>query len=145
MGRKKIRVNDENKKKGEPPVNLIAKPFVNGSVQLFAGALVNAFDMGGEEARETTEVVATAFGGNLEVDDGLLDHPVRSLFYLLETKGFLTFRKVEENTADRGLWRTFFWRVNWKKIRNGQATVIPVKPEEDVYSALPKSVWRRGL
>ena len=102
--------------------------------------LEERFDMAPEDAAEIASVVIEQFGDAAEADDEQLDPSVRSIFYTLEAKKILTFRR-EEYTTDNGERRRGFW---WR-VREGEltkvTTLIPEAPEEDVYASLPKDAW----
>ncbi|MHB8605140.1 MAG: DUF6015 family protein [Thermoplasmatota archaeon] len=105
-------------------------------------ALRERFSMDEDDARAIAEVVAEQFRGEAEVNDETLDPEVRSIFYTLEAKKLLAFRREEYSIESGERRRAFFWRVRDEEL----ARIAELKSqavEEDVYAALPKSVWSR--
>jgi len=107
------------------------------------GALERAFSMEHDDAREIADVVLERFTATDEVDDETLDAEVRSVFYTLEGKRLLSFRRAEYTREDGDHRRAFYWRLRQ------EALVAPV-PEAggyedvDVYADLPASAWRHA-
>lgn len=115
-------------------------PVDEARVDLLAQALRERFDMEDEDAAEIAAVVVEQFGQSAEVNDETLDPSVRSIFYTLEAKKLLSFRR-EEYTWENGERRRGFW---WRIRDDALAPVhtIPVlDAEEDVYASLPKDAW----
>lgn len=106
-----------------------------------ASALRDRFGMSEDDAFEVSTAVLTQFGDALEVNDETLDPNVRSIFYTLEAKKLLSFRREEyvwENGEKR---RGFWWRLREEELLP-KSVEIPVQSgEEDVYANLPKDVW----
>lgn len=102
--------------------------------------LEERFDMAPEDAQEIANVVIEQFGEGAEANDEELDPSVRSIFYTLEAKKILSFRREEYTTEIGEKRRGFWWRV-----RDGEltkvTTLVPQVPEEDVYATLPKDAW----
>lgn len=115
-------------------------PYNEARRDALARALGERFGMSDEDAVETATVVAQQFGEQDEVNDETLDPSVRSIFYTLEAKKILSFRREEyvwENGEKR---RGFWWRLRDEELT--QMTTVPVEAaEDDVYATLPKSVW----
>lgn len=104
------------------------------------GALKNAFGMEDGDALEIADVVLERFTQSDEVDDETLDAEVRSVFYTLEAKRLLSFRRTEYTREDGDHRRAFFWRLRVA----GVETQVPVDggyDEADVYAALPANAW----
>ena len=109
---------------------------------LFA-ALKDRFNMDDEDAAAIAEVVSEQFREGDEVNDETLDPEVRSIFYTLEAKKLLAFRR-EEYSIDTGeRRRAFYWRVRDEELER-IAQLKEAMREESVYDALPKSVWSRN-
>ena len=107
-----------------------------------AVALERAFGMTAEDAQAVAAIVQERFAGVEEVDDEKIEADVRSLFYTLEAKRLLSFRRSEyENDAGEKR-RAFFWRIRIEVVRDLSAP-IPVPANEDVYAQLPAECWRR--
>lgn len=108
--------------------------------QALVQVLEERFGMSPEDAQEVAGVVIDQFGDAAEANDENLDPSVRSIFYTLEAKKILSFRR-EEYTTDTGERRRGFW---WR-VREGEltkvTTLVPQAPDEDVYSTLPKDAW----
>jgi len=108
--------------------------------ELLARAMQERFGMSDDDATEVAGVVLEQFGDAGEVNDETLDPSVRSIFYTLEAKKLVSFRR-EEYTIESGEKRRGFW---WRLRDEALATAIPVVEvdhEEDVYAALPKDAW----
>jgi hypothetical protein len=108
------------------------------------GALVTVleerFDMAPEDAAEIANVVIEQFGEGAEANDEQLDPSVRSIFYTLEAKKILSFRREEYTTEAGEKRRGFWWRVREGELSK-VTSLVPEGPEEDVYASLPKDAW----
>ena len=105
-------------------------------------ALREKFDMASDDAEAIAMTIAEVFAGETEVNDESIDPSVRSIFYTLEAKKLLTFRRFEYNLETGERRRGFAWRIREEALLP-QATTIPVESEEDVYANLPRDVWAR--
>lgn len=106
-------------------------------------ALIERFDMDEEDAHAIAEVVSEKFGGEEEVNDDTLDPEVRSIFYTLEAKKLVSFRREEYSIETGERRRAFFWRLRDEEL----AQIHGLKEdasEESIYDALPKSAWSRN-
>ncbi|HWH07863.1 MAG TPA: DUF6015 family protein [Candidatus Thermoplasmatota archaeon] len=106
-----------------------------------AKALRERFDMAEDDAFEVATVVVSQFGESSEVNDETLDPTVRSIFYTLEAKKLLSFRREEyvwENGEKR---RGFWWRLRDEELAPKSIEIPVQSAEEDVYASLPKDVW----
>src|ERR1043166_6356337 len=74
-------------------------------------ALRERFSMDPEGAGSIAEGGAEQFAGGEEVSDDNLDPEVRSIFYTLEAKKLLSFRRTEYTIDTGERRRAFFWRV----------------------------------
>jgi len=107
-----------------------------------AEALRERFDMSGEDSDAIAQTLAEVFGAELEVNDEMLDPSIRSIFYTLEAKKILTFRRFEYTIETGEHRRGFAWRIREEALL--PATIeIPIETEEDVYANLPRDVWAR--
>ena len=102
--------------------------------------LEERFDMAPEDAAEIANVVIEQFGDGAEANDEELDPSVRSIFYTLEAKKILSFRREEYTTEAGEKRRGFWWRVREDELTK-TTTLIPESPDEDVYASLPKDAW----
>lgn len=107
-----------------------------------AEALRERFDMSADDAVAIADTLAEVFGGELEVNDETLDPSIRSIFYTLEAKKILTFRRFEYTIETGERRRGFAWRIRHEALLP-TPTQIPVETEEDVYANLPRDVWAR--
>lgn len=105
-------------------------------------ALRDRFDMSEVDAVEIASTLAEVFAGETEVNDETIDPSVRSIFYTLEAKKILTFRRYEYSLETGERRRGFAWRIREEALAP-TATSIPVETEEDVYANLPRDVWAR--
>jgi hypothetical protein len=105
-------------------------------------ALRERFDMAAEDAQEIADTIAEVFAGELEVNDETIDPSIRSIFYTLEAKKILTFRRFEYNLETGEHRRGFAWRIREEALAPA-GIEIPIKTEEDVYADLPRDVWTR--
>ena len=110
--------------------------------QALTEALQRTFDMEPEDAREIADAVMERFQGASEVDDETLDADLRSVFYTLEAKRMLSFRRVEYTREDGDRRRAFYWKLREEALAAPRE--VPVFVEEDVYAALPADAWRHG-
>jgi hypothetical protein len=110
----------------------------------FAKALERAFEMQPEEAEELRDVVLAHFEEEEEVDDETLDADLRSVFYTLEAKRMLSFRRVERTNEDGAHRRAFFWRLRPEALHEMMGREIPIQANEDVYSTLPANAWEHA-
>ena len=109
----------------------------------FQAALEREFEMAPEEARELADVVLERFADSDEVDDSTLDAEVRSVFYTLEQKRMLSFRRVEYTQEDGDKRRAFYWKLRAESLTT--AVTVPVQDmDSDVYSSLPATAWRHA-
>jgi transcription initiation factor IIE alpha subunit len=111
--------------------------------QRLSSALARAFEMEPEDARELADVVLERFSDKEEVDDETLDAEVRSVFYTLEAKRMLSFRRVEYVREDGDRRRAFYWKLRDEALDEGRS--IPIQVEDvDVYATLPATAWRHA-
>lgn len=108
--------------------------------EALVGALERAFSMEADDAQEIADVVLERFTTAEEVDDETLDAEIRSVFYTLEAKRLLSFRRAEYTREDGDRRRAFYWRLRHEALQ-------PPVPEAggyeetDVYASLPASAW----
>ena len=115
-------------------------PLDPGQRDALVRALRERFDMSADDADDIASVVLEQFGDQEEVNDETLEPTVRSIFYTLEAKKLLSFRREEYRWESGEMRRGFWWRLRLDQLEP-RATLTPAAPEEDVYAALPKSVW----
>ena len=106
-----------------------------------ATALQERFGMSGEDASEVATVVVSQFGEQAEVNDETLDPTVRSIFYTLEAKKLLSFRREEYTWENGEKRRGFWWRLRDEELAPKSVEVPVQSAEEDVYASLPKDAW----
>lgn len=108
--------------------------------EALTGALERAFAMEHGDAMEIANVVLERFTDREEVDDETLDAEVRSVFYTLETKRLLSFRRLEYTREDGDHRRAFYWRLRTEALA---APVVEAGryDEVDVYASLPATAW----
>lgn len=107
-----------------------------------ATALASKFDMAQEDAHAIADTLAEVFGSETEVNDETIDPSIRSIFYTLEAKKLLTFRRFEYQLETGERRRGFAWRIREEALLP-EGTPIPIEAEEDVYANLPRDVWAR--
>lgn len=138
----------EEQPSGEPMTNAPdAEPpaptsFSEERRETLVAALRDRFDMAAEDAQAIADTLAEVFAGEVEVDDETIDPSVRSIFYTLEAKKILAFRRFEYQLETGERRRGFAWRIREEALAPG-ATTIPVESEEDVYANLPRDAWAR--
>lgn len=113
------------------------------SVDVFAAALERVFDMEPADARELGEVVLAQFETHAEVPDDVLDSELRSVFYTLESKRMLSFRRVEFTREEGDRRRAFYWRLRTEELPS-VGREVPIERGEDVYAELPADAWRHA-
>lgn len=111
--------------------------------QRLSSALERAFEMEPEDARELADVVLERFSNKEEVDDETLDAEVRSVFYTLESKRMLSFRRVEYTREDGDRRRAFYWKLRDEALA-AEERAIGESQDEDVYATLPATAWRHA-
>ncbi|MDX1611880.1 MAG: hypothetical protein R3185_05885, partial [Candidatus Thermoplasmatota archaeon] len=88
-------------------------------------------------------VVLEQFGQKNEVLDDELPTDIRSIFYTLEAKRILTFRRIEYEGEDGMTLRGFFWRFHVDRIERDLNASDAAQEDLNVYEELPKSCWQR--
>jgi transcription initiation factor IIE alpha subunit len=110
--------------------------------QRLSSALARAFEMEPDDARELADVVLERFSNKEEVDDETLDAEVRSVFYTLEAKRMLSFRRVEYTREDGDRRRAFYWKLRDEAL-DERAVSVEIR-DPDVYASLPATAWRHA-
>lgn len=119
----------------------MARPFFDEErTAALSDKLRESFGMNEEDADEIAATVAEQFGDQGEVNDEALDASVRSIFYTLEAKKILSFRREEYSIESGEKRRGFWWRVRAEELV-ATKTLVPTAPEEDVYANLPRDAW----
>ncbi len=103
--------------------------------------LVCTFEMDPQDARLVSGLVIEHFGDKDEVLDDEIPNDVRSVFYTLEAKRILTFRRIEYENEDGATLRGFYWRFHseWEPPEDGQND-----DDANVYDKLPEDCWERA-
>lgn len=107
----------------------------------FTAALERTFEMPHDDAAEIAEAVLERFEEADEVDDESLDADLRSVFYTLEAKRMLSFRRVEYTREDGDRRRAFFWKLRLDALADAPAPEDPAARDLDVYASLPADAW----
>lgn len=110
--------------------------------EALTGALERTFAMARDDAVEIADVVLERFAEKDEVDDESLDAEVRSVFYTLEAKRLLSFRRAEYTREDGDHRRAFYWRLRTEALAPPETQ--PRFEEVDVYASLPATAWRHA-
>ncbi len=118
-------------------------PGVTQRLEPLAHALENEFDMQEDDAHAIASVVAETFGKANEVDDDALDPDVRSIFYTLEAKKLLTFRREEYKSENGQTLRAYFWRLRMEEIQRIAQELGEDTGETGVYDQLPQDIWNQ--
>jgi len=105
-----------------------------------AQTLQERFGMSEDDASEIATVVVAQFGEQAEVNDELLEPTVRSIFYTLEAKKILSFRREEYTWENGEKRRGFWWRLRMEELEK-KTVSVPIASEENVYAQLPKDAW----
>lgn len=106
-------------------------------------ALERAFGMTPEDAMAVADIVVERFAGQREVNDEAIDAEVRSLFYTLEGRRILSFRREEYDNAEGQKRRAFYWRIRPEVV--AELCAPPVEATDgDVYAQLPAECWSRS-
>lgn len=116
-----------------------AKPV--DQTEALATAMQRAFGMAPDDALAVAGIVVERFAGVTEVNDDTIDSEVRSLFYTLEAKRLLSFRRSEYDNENGEKRRAFHWRIRNEVVEELNAPDVP--QNEDVYASLPAECWRR--
>lgn len=105
--------------------------------------LQETFEMDAEDARRVSGLVIDQFGDKKEVLDDQIPNEVRSVFYTLESKRILTFRRIEYEGEDGMRKRGFFWRFHPEGVEARLEEDTPAQEEAGVYENLPEDCWDR--
>ncbi|MGQ0534726.1 MAG: hypothetical protein ACT4PT_01490 [Methanobacteriota archaeon] len=124
------------------PVARVARIRTPPAKDALIAALVKKFDMAPPDAEEIASVVADQFNGEAEVNDERLTPEIRSIFYTLEAKRLLAFRREEYSIETGERRRAFFWRVRDEEL-SGLDEAPTADREDDVYESLPATAWNR--
>lgn len=123
------------------PISLQGEPYFDDAKREALGnALREKFGMSDEDASEIAGVIAGCFGDQAEVNDETLEPTVRSIFYTLEAKKIVSFRREEYQIESGEKRRGFWWRLRTEAIV-ALVNEAPAEVEEDVYALLPNSAW----
>lgn len=123
------------------PVSLHSEPYFDeGKREALGRALRDKFGMSDEDATEIATTIAGCFGDQAEVNDETLEPTVRSIFYTLEAKRIVSFRREEYQIETGEKRRGFWWRLRTDTIV-ALVNEVPAEADEDVYAMLPNSAW----
>ncbi len=111
-------------------------------LSLLEGALTRAFNMEDDDARATAEVILEAFQGSEELADDEVPSDLRSIFYTLEAKKLMSFRREDCVREDGAKRRAFFWRMREEELSSA-VDATEFQAEDDVYADLPMEAWSR--
>ncbi len=116
-----------------------------GPQVLLTKALIRELEMRREDAGEVAGLVLSAFGGDKELDDEELTSDLRSVFYTLEDRQLLDFRREEYRNEEGHIRRAFFWSIRWDEVAPGRGSEDAEDEEQEtVYDELPQNAWQRG-
>lgn len=121
----------------------VAKPAGERLADELAAAMTRAFDMSEEDAAEVAAIVAERFADRAEVSDEGLPADLRSLFYTLESRRLMSFRREEYENEEGQKRRAFYWRLRAEVV---QELAAPERQpqNEDIYHSLPAECWSRA-
>jgi len=102
--------------------------------------LIHKFDMHDDDASELTDLLIDAFANQAEVNDEMIDSAMRSVFYTLEARKILCFRRIEYEGDEGQRLRGFFWRLRAEAFDVCEEAVVE-QAEFDVYATLPGDAW----
>lgn len=105
--------------------------------------LCTSLDMDRDDAKMICGLVIDHFGDKDEVLDEQLPNQVRSVFYTLEKKRILTFRRIEYQNEEGQTLRGFFWRFHedWQPPEDA---LTDGDDGDNVYDELPEDCWDRS-
>ncbi len=106
-------------------------------------ALKDRFSMDDDDAVAVAGIVVDQFETHAEVNDENLDPEVRSIFYTLEAKKLLSFRREEYSIETGERRRAFFWRVRDDELVKIATLAGDFSEQPSVYDELPGAAWQR--
>lgn len=106
-------------------------------------ALIRELEMHRDDATEISGLVLAAFDGQEELDDEELSSDLRSVFYTLEERKLLDFRREEERNEEGHIRRYFFWSIRWDEVTAGADEAADAEGDETIYDELPQNAWSR--
>lgn len=131
--------------RGGPPITADPTSFDDAveRAQWLEKVLCCTFEMDREDAKMIVGCVIEQFGDKDEILDDEIPNDVRSVFYTLEAKRILTFRRIEYESEDGATLRGFFWRFHedWEPPEG--ALPDDDGDQDNVYDALPEDCWER--
>lgn len=108
------------------------------------GALEREFRMQADDAKAIAEIVSERFAEDEEVNDDNLDAEIRSIFYTLESKKLLSFRREEYQWENGEHRRAFYWKLRDEALFEHEAPAMP-QMNDSVYDSLPVDAWKRPV
>lgn len=132
--------------RGTPPITADPTTFDDAvqRAQWLEKVLCFTFDMPREDAKMISGCVIEQFGDKDEVLDDEIPNDVRSVFYTLEAKRILTFRRIEYEDEDGRTLRGFFWRFHGDWEPPEGALPEAEGDSDSVYDELPEDCWDRN-
>lgn len=94
-----------------------------------------------EDAAAVAHTVESAFAGQDEVEDEMLDKDLRQLFYDLQDEKILDVRR-QEFTRDGHLLRGYYWHIREPE-RVIEEHAARLDPAERLYRRLGEDAWER--
>jgi hypothetical protein len=108
-------------------------------------ALMNRIGYSELSASMDADSVLQIFGFEERIIDNVLESEERHLFYLLEEYGFLTTGREESTLYDGREWRTHYWILKRKNIKEWSSAEEKEeeapKPKRTVYDEIPEEAW----
>lgn len=112
--------------------------------KVLAKALERELEMRPDDASEVARLVLDAFGGDRELDDEELSSDLRSVFYTLEDRKLLDFRREEYRNEEGHVRRAFYWTIRWDDVApDRNADTSTGERTGTVYDDLPQNAWNR--
>jgi hypothetical protein len=113
-------------------------------LEALVAALTREFKMQSDDATAIAEIVAERFAEDDEVNDDNLDAEIRSIFYTLESKKLLSFRREEYQWENGEHRRAFYWKLREEALME-EALPAPPEMNNSVYDTLPVEAWKRPV
>lgn len=105
-------------------------------------ALAQGFEMETQAAEELADQVLMQFATAEEVNDESIDAELRSVFYTLQGKRIMTFRRFEYQMDSGEKRRGFAWRIRWEELGKKPDVLPRQDSTTNIYAELPLEAWR---